>query len=99
MRWSPVAPLTVVCLYVFFSLTSAFMGLWGVVYTIFTFDTTRISHIGEAMDRLLAAGAGYDGRSTISKECGQADACRLCRVLCWVLNYLLAKNHCRDTAS
>lgn len=49
------------------------------------------------MDALLAAMLGWDGRSTVSKECGRSD-CRFCRWLCRALHWLLEREHCAREA-
>lgn len=48
--------------------------------------TKYASRVVHAMDCLAAAQVGYDGRSTISKECGrQHDKTSFCRRICrWI---------------
>jgi hypothetical protein len=79
-------------LYVIFSIAAALAGVAGVIALCFG-RTTYLSRICRAMDALLAALLGWDGRSTVSKECGASD-CRFCRVLCRVLSALLERDHC-----
>lgn len=88
---------TVIVLYVVFSIASALAGVWGVL-TLLTGDTSRISRICHAMDRVLAAMLGWDGRSTVSKECG-TDDCKFCAVLCRILHRLLEPYHCEKEAA
>lgn len=88
---------TVIVLYVIFSVASALAGVWGVL-SLVTGDTSRISRITHAMDRLLAAMLGWDGKSTVSRECG-TDDCRFCTVLCRILDKLLEKHHCEKEAA
>lgn len=83
--------MTVVLLYLLFSLASALAGLWGLVFF------RRIGQVTQAMDRTLAAMLGWDGRSTVSKECDSSD-CRFCRVLCRVLNWAFKQHHCGKAA-
>lgn len=84
--------ITVIALYFVFSIASALAGLWGLVFF------WRISAVTQAMDRTLAAMLGYDGHSTVSKECDKSD-CRFCRVLCAVLDRILEKGHCGKEGS
>lgn len=88
-----LAYLTVPTLYVIFAFAAMLAGVWGLLSVPMTMSFDRLSRITVAMDRLAAAMLGWDGRSTISKECG-GDDCRFCRVLCRVLNYVLQKDHC-----
>lgn len=86
---------TVTILYILFSIAAMFAGLWGVLSLIT--GTKRISRICQAMDRLLAAMLGWDGRATVSKECGSSN-CKFCIYLCKVLNNILEKDHCLKEA-
>lgn len=56
------------------------------------------SHIVRAQDRATAALLGWDGNSTVSKECGKSE-CRFCKILCSILNVVLEKDHCKKEAS
>ena len=90
MKLIPI--LTAIVLYVIFTIASLLAGVIGLVALCFgrTRYTTNVSH---AMDMTLAALLGWNGRSTVSKECGKSD-CRFCRVLCAILHRILEKNHC-----
>jgi hypothetical protein len=56
------------------------------------------SRIFRSHNRAAATLLGFDGRSTISSECGRRD-CRACRVLCRILAYVLQHpNHCQEEA-
>lgn len=87
---------TVILLYIIFSITSMLAGIYGIL-TLVT-GTSRISRITRAMDCLLAAMLGFDGRSTVSKECGKSN-CVLCKLLCKALHYTLEKEHCEKEAA
>lgn len=94
----PWTPLTVAIIYVAFAAASALAGLVGVL-SLLSFDTSRISRITRAMDCLVAAMLGFDGRSTLSAECGRrASSCLACRRLCQVLHIALEKGHCEKEA-
>jgi uncharacterized protein (DUF697 family) len=93
----PLALLIVPFLYAIFSVASALAGVVGLVGLCFG-RTRYISHICRAMDCTLAAMFGYDGRSTVSKECGRkliaGKPCTFCDVLCELLHRALEKAHC-----
>lgn len=52
------------------------------------FDIAYASSVLRAMDRLMAAVVGFDGRNTLSAECGADMECRACAALCKVLALL-----------
>lgn len=82
----------VALLYLVFSIAAALAGVAGLAGLCFG-RTTYASRICRAMDALLAAMLGWDGRSTVSSECGASD-CRFCRWLCRALDLVLQKDHC-----
>ena len=89
--------ISVCILYVVFSMAAALAGVAGLV-GLAAGRTAYVSRICRAMDALLAAMLGWDGRSTVSKECGRSD-CRFCRALCAVLNVILERGHCAKEAA
>ena len=89
--------LTALFLYAVFSVTSALAGLLGIVVGLIRRDGQYTANVMHSMDMLLAALFGWDGRSTVSKECGRSD-CRFCRVLCSILDFLIEKDHCKKEA-
>lgn len=82
---------TALVLYLIFSCTSAIAGAIGLIAAPFNIRYT--ANVMHAMDCLLAALLGWDGRSTVSKECGRRE-CRLCRLLCALLHRVLEEKHC-----
>lgn len=86
----------VLVLYVLFSVAAALAGAAGLVGLCLG-RTRYVSRISRAMDALLAAVLGWDGRETVSKECARSD-CRFCRWLCAALNLLLERDHCTREA-
>ena len=54
-------------------------------------------NILRAKDKLAAALLGWDGRRTLSAECGASD-CRFCRAICWTLNWI-DHGHCAGAAA
>jgi len=88
--------LTVAVLYLIFSAAAGLAGLAGLVGLCLG-KTEYISNVSRAMDSLLAALLGWDGRSTVSKECGRSN-CRFCLILCAVLDVVLKKGHCKEEA-
>lgn len=87
---------TAFLLYVLFALASALAGVIGVLAL--PLRPKYTANVMHSMDMTLAALLGWDGRSTVSKECGKSD-CRFCRVLCWVLHRILEKDHCAKEAA
>ena len=87
---------TAVVLYGLFSVVAMFAGLVGLLAL--PFKPQYTANVSHSMDMLLAALMGWDGRSTVSKECGKS-TCRLCRFLCAVLDRILEKDHCAKEAS
>lgn len=89
-----------VVLYFLFSFTAMLAGLQGLLVA--PFRPKMTAAIMHSMDMLLAAQLGWDGRKTVSKECGlqllAGKACRFCAKLCRIL----AKadpEHCEREAS
>ena len=87
---------TALVLYFIFSVASAFAGLLGLAAL--PFRPKYTANVMHSMDMLLAALFGWNGRSTVSKECGKSD-CRFCRVLCRVLHVILERDHCKKEAA
>jgi hypothetical protein len=94
-----LAVLAAVALYVLFSFTAMFAGLQGLLVLVFRPRMTAA--IMHSMDMLLAAQLGWDGRSTVSKECGVelagGNPTRFCSSLCKVLSKL-DPQHCEKEA-
>jgi hypothetical protein len=93
-----LAVLAAVALYVLFSFTAMFAGLQGLLVMLFRPRMT--SNIMHSMDMLLAAQLGWNGRSTVSKECGlelQGQPTKFCSILCAVLSKV-DKDHCEKEA-
>lgn len=91
-----LSAVTALVLYFIFSFASALAGLIGLAALPFRLQYT--ANVMHSMDMLLAALFGWNGRSTVSKECGKSD-CRFCRVLCRILNVILERDHCKKEAS
>ncbi len=91
-----IRALVVGVLYAIFSLVVTVAGPAGLVGLALG-QTQYASNISRAMDALLAAMLGWDGRSTVSKECGRS-SCRFCRWLCALLHLVLERNHCAKAA-
>lgn len=94
---SAVKYISVVVLYVIFSAAACGAGLLGLL-GLAAGNTHYISNICKAMDKLLAAMLGWDGASTVSRECGKS-SCRFCRILCPVLSWALREDHCAKEAA
>ena len=77
-----------VVLYFIFALTSVLAGVWGLV--VLPFKPRMTGNIMHSMDMLAAAMLGWDGRSTISKECGKellaGIPCKFCKRVCRILS-------------
>lgn len=104
-----VTAITAVCLYGLFSITAALAGAAGILGGILRRDAQYTANVMHSMDMLLAALLGWNGRATVSKECGAELAagrpCRFCRAVCAVLSYklfgrfhLLEPEHCAREA-
>lgn len=92
--------ITLVVLFVIFSLAAIFSPAFALVGAFFSLRYA--AHIMHSMDMILAAILGWDGRSTVSKECGRELAsgapCRFCRIVCRVLDRILEAGHCQKEA-
>ena len=77
-----------ISLYILFSFTAMLAGLQGLLVAVFR--PKMAANIMHSMDMLLAAQLGWDGRSTVSKECGKqllaGQPCRFCARICAILN-------------
>lgn len=83
--------------------------LFGAVALVSLFFGARQypARVAKALDKVVAAGFGYEGDKTLSKECGlavkRAGGCKacalLCRLLCFALHYTLERLHCEKEAS
>lgn len=103
-RWP--AFLIVPFLYVLFSVTSALAGPIGLVALLLGKPRT-LGHVTRSMDALAAAELSiffphWDGRKTVSTECGKDNAnpdidCKFCRWLCKALE-LMEHDHCARLA-
>ena len=60
-------------------------------------------NIAHSMDMIAAAILGWDGRRTVSAECGreivEQRPCRFCRILCRLLDKFLEPGHCHKEGS
>jgi hypothetical protein len=96
-----MAYITAVFLYILFSITSMFAGVVGFAGLLIG-RTRYIANVMHSMDMLLAAMLGWDGRSTVSKECGReivwqiVKPCRFCRVICRLLDFFIKVDHCKE---
>lgn len=65
-------------------------------YCMITWQWSKVSNIVQSLDRLCAAGLpfGWNGRKTISWECG-GDDCTFCKAVCAWMNAMLEADHCR----
>ena len=87
------------------SIAAPFVALFAILTGQFRYA----GNITHSEDMTLAAliapliGRDWNGRSTVSKECGrdldEPRPCRFCRVLCAVLDKILEPGHCRKEAS
>lgn len=96
----PAVVIILPLVYVIFTVTSMLAGLVGLL-SLLTGSTKAISRITHAMDVLAAAQLSiffpsWDGRSTVSNECGRTD-CSFCKYLCSILN-LAQEDHCKKAA-
>ena len=80
-----VTYITIVVLYILFSLAAIVSGLWGLVF--------NTANVFKAQDRLLAAMLGWGGKETVSRECKTSE-CKFCKIICKVLNKFLEPNNC-----
>jgi hypothetical protein len=89
-----------VVLYFLFTITAMLAGLQGLVMLLFKPRMT--ANIMHSMDMLLAAQLGWNGRSTVSKECGlellNGNPCTFCTTLCKILTKIDTL-HCEREAS
>jgi hypothetical protein len=92
----PTAILVVPLLYVLFWLAAVLAGPAGLL--VLPFSARRASLIFQGMNRLAATLLGFDGKATISKECGRRPECRACAALCAVLHLVLERDHCAKEA-
>lgn len=84
--------LAFIIVYFLFSVSSILTPLWIWVWLLF--NPSQAGKILHAMDCQAAANIGYNGRATISKECGrQHDKTTFCRRLCRWLDWA-DNGHC-----
>lgn len=88
---------TVLVLYVIFSVAAMLAGVAGIVVGLVRRDLQYTANVMHSMDMLLAALLGWNGRATVSKECGRS-TCRFCRVVCAILHRVLERYHCAKEA-
>lgn len=79
-----------------FAITSVLAGLAGLVLSPLYGVNEYAKNLLRAADKHAAAFLGFDGRSTISAECG-ASTCRACALLCRALDWI-QKGHCEGAA-
>jgi hypothetical protein len=85
--------LVVLILWILFVLAQVGGFLLGALAAFFgQFDYAN--RIVRAQDKATAAFLGFSGDSTVSSECEKSD-CRLCKILCAILNYVLEPDHCK----
>lgn len=91
---------TAIILYVVFSIASAAAGLLGLLVGAIKRDPKYTANVMHSMDMTLAAIFGWDGRKTVSKECGlellSGNPSTFCKCTCKVLDHTLAHDHCID---
>lgn len=89
-------------LFVIFSLAAALSWLFAIGGLLLG-RTRYAANIMHSQDMLLAAVLGWDGRSTVSKECGRqilaGTPCRFCRFVCGLTHRFLEKLHCEKEAA
>jgi hypothetical protein len=95
--------ITAIVIWVLFVL-AAIGGFVAGLAALIAGKTRYASNVAHAQDCAAAAFLGWDGQSTISKECGRelayaAKPCRFCRWLCKVLDVVLEKGHCEKEAA
>lgn len=92
--------ITVPVLFVLFSLAAIFSPAFAIVGAFFSLRYA--GNVMHSMDMLAAALLGWNGRATISKECGRelatSSPCRFCRIVCRVLDVVLEAGHCQKEA-
>lgn len=90
------AALAVLLFGVPFAFTSAIAGALGLLLSPLYGSSTYAKNLLRASDKQAATLLGFDGRATISAECGARD-CRFCRWLCRLLD-VFQKGHCAGAA-
>lgn len=93
--------MTAIGLFVVFWVASTLSGLAALVALLLG-RTRQAGDIVHSMDMTLAAVLGWDGRSTVSRECGKEVAegkpCAFCRRVCAFLDRWLETGHCEKEA-
>ena len=90
------AALAVLLFGVPFAFTSAIAGALGLLLSPFYGTSTYARNLIRASDKQAATLLGFEGRATISAECG-ASTCRACALLCRMLDWI-QKGHCEGAA-
>lgn len=79
-----------------FAATSVVAGVVGLLVSPLYGTRAYPKNLLRASDKQAAALLGFDGRATISAECG-ASTCRACALLCRMLDWI-QKGHCEGAA-
>lgn len=90
-------------IWLLFWLAGVVAPLVALLRGLLTLDSSPISDSFHAHNRLAATVLGFDGKRTISAECGlrlkAKPDCQPCRTLCSILSRVLEhKNHCQQEA-
>jgi hypothetical protein len=89
--------ITLVALYFIFSAASLVATF--LIPLALPFNHRYAGNLLKAKDKELAGVLGWDGKNTVSKECGRDSSCRFCRIVCKILHYVLEPNHCEKEAA
>jgi len=79
-----------------FAATSIVAGVVGLLVSPLYGTRAYPKNLLRASDKQAAALLGFDGRATISAECG-ASECKLCRAVCALLN-MIDNGHCEGAS-
>lgn len=95
--------LTAVVLFFIFAAASIAAPAFALI-ALALFQTRYAGNLVHAMDMTAAAILGWNGRSTVSKECGRQltsgqRPCRFCRIVCKLLDRFLERGHCQKEAA
>lgn len=90
--------LSALVIWLLFWMAGIVAPLVALVRALFTFSADPISDTFHAQNRVAATVLGFNGKLTISSECGLSD-CSWCKRLCAVLSWALRHpNHCAEEA-